>query len=402
MPDFRYTAKNADGDDVVGVIEAVDKRDAIESLGRQVLFPIVVEAVRGGQIEFKWLRRRPSEQVVASTLSQLADLLDNGVPILMAFQVLVRQTEQPVMKDVLKDIYEKISEGESIDRAFAAHGKIFSNLTLSIIRAGTEGAFLEDALRRTAVFLEQSAETRGKVTGAMIYPTILATIGIIVVGVLLRFFVPMFQPMFDQTINSGGKLPVLTIIMLTLNRFLMHYGLVTCIAIFLLGIVLQGQLATTWGQKFLDRYKLKIPILGKVLLETSVSRFCRVLGTLLENGVPILRALDISSYSTGNLILADAIQRSVENVSAGEPLSKPLAEIGIIPPQVMAMISVAEESNTLETVLVKIADTLERQNSRRIDTLVRFIEPIMLLIMAAVIFCIILALMQPIFELNIG
>ena len=402
MPEFSYTAKNTAGEDTAGTITANTKREAIEMLGRQSLFPITVESAHTGQIELKWLRRRPSEQVVAATLAQLADLLDNGVPVLMAFQVLSKQTDQPVMKEVLKDIYEQISEGESIDRAFASHSRIFNDLTLSIIRAGAEGAFLEDALRRTAIFLEQAGETRGKIAGAMIYPSILATVGIIVVGVLLRFFVPMFQPMFDQTISSGGTLPFLTVVMLTLNQFLMKYGLVTCVTIFLIGLLLQGQLATPWGRKFIDRYKLKLPLIGPVLLESAVSRFCRVLGTLLENGVPILRALDISSHSTGNQILAEAVQKSAENVSAGEPLSKPLAETGIIPPQVMAMISVAEESNTLETVLVKVADTLERQNGRKIDMMVRFIEPILLLIMAVVIFCIILALMLPIFELEVG
>ncbi len=397
MPEFSYTARGAGGEVASGIVAAESKREALDALARQSLFPITVEPASKGEINIKWLRRRPPDALLAATLNQLADLLDNGVPVLAAFQVLVKQTRHPVLNETLADILEQISEGESIDRAFAAHNRIFNDLTLSIIRAGAEGAFLEDALRRTARFLEQQAETQGKIVAAMVYPTILLGVGFLVVTVLLTAFVPMFKPMFEQAEASGG-LPLPTVILLETNRLIMQYGLYALGGFALTAFFLRGRLATPYGKRFLDRYKLKMPLLGNVLLESAVSRFCRVLGTLLENGVPILRALDISSNSTGNAILADAVRKSAESVSAGEPLSKPLADTGIMPPRVMAMITVAEESNTLENVLVKIADTIDRQTDRTMEMLIRIIEPVMLLCMAVAVFCIILALLLPIFR----
>lgn len=402
MPEFSYIARGADGVDIAGTLSANSKREALDALSRQSLFPISVESAHAGQIEIKWFRFRPPDMLVSSVLGQLADLLDNGVPVLMAFQVLAKQIDHPRLKEVLEDIRDRISEGESIDRAFAVHGDIFSDLTVSIIRAGTEGAFLEDALRRTSKFLELQAETKGKIVGALIYPMILVSVMILVVIVMLRFFVPMFQPMFNQVIAAGGSLPWATVSLLQANIFLTQYGMYILVGMGLIGFWVQGQLATSWGRALLDRYKLKLPLVGQVLLDSAVSRFCRVLGTLLENGVPILRALEISSQSTGNVILAAAVRKSAENVSSGEPLSKPLAETGIVPPQVMAMISVAEESNTLESVLVKIADTIERQTARKVDIMVRLIEPFMLLFLAVSVFYIILALLLPIFQMKLG
>jgi general secretion pathway protein F/type IV pilus assembly protein PilC len=183
---------------------------------------------------------------------------------------------------------------------------------------------------------------------------------------------------------------------------MLHYGLYAAGIIAFLVFWIQGQLSTKWGIRLLDKIKLHLPLLGPLMLSSAVSRFCRVLGTLLENGVPILRSLDISSQSTGNTLLADAVKLSAENVSSGEPLSKPLAEAGIIPPQVMAMISVAEESNTLESVLLKVADTIERNTARRLDTMVRLIEPVMLLIMAVAVFYIIVSRLLPLFQMGKG
>ena len=180
----------------------------------------------------------------------------------------------------------------------------------------------------------------------------------------------------------------------------MKYGMYILGALAFAVFWLQGQLATKWGRRILDQLKLRLPIIGPILLSAAVARLCRVLGTLLENGVPILRALEISGHSTGNVLLADAVRRSAENVSSGEPLSKPLAEAGIVPPQVMAMIAVAEESNTLESVLVNVADTIEKNTARKLDMLIRLIEPVMLLFMAVAVFYIIVSLLLPIFQMG--
>jgi len=401
MPEFKYVAKNSAGKDMIGRLTANTKKDALEILARQQLFPISLEDSNKGEIDLsKWFTRKPPDKLVATFLQQLADLLENGVPVLTAFQVLAKQETNPVLKNVINDIHDQIADGQGIDTAFASHANIFNDLTISIVRAGAEGAFLEDSLKRTAGFMERQAELKGKVIGAMIYPSILCTVGVIVVSVLLIFFVPKFEPMFQSLVDSGKQLPWMTVLLLAFRDTCSKYGLYILGGLFAIFIWLRIQLKTKSGRKFIDRWKLKLPLLGPVVLNTAVSRFCRILGTLLENGVPIIHALEISSHSTGNYLLADAVEKSAESVSAGEPLSKPLADSNIFPSRVMAMISIAEESNTLENVLLNIAGSIEKELTKKLDILVRMLEPLMLLVLAGAVFYIILALLLPIFQMT--
>jgi len=399
MPDYVYTAKNEAGTEITGRISANSKREALEAIHRLKLFPVRVEDSRKGEISIPLFERRIADMQIAAALVQLADLLDSGVPVLHAFQVLEKQTPNIRLKSVIKNIHDRIAEGESINNAFAAHSNVFSNLTINIIRAGTEGAFLESALRRIGEFTERQAELKEKVMGAMIYPFVLLVAGIMVVLVMLIFFIPQFKDMFDEIEARGQALPLTTQSVFWMRDAVLRYGWYAAGFAVVLFIWIRGQIATAWGTRIWDRLKLRLPLVGNIMLDGAVARFCRVLGTLLVNGVPILKSLEISSQSTGNSILADAVQRSAENVSSGETLAKPLAEAGIVPAQVMAMISVAEESNTLEDVLVTVADTIERRSARQLDTLIRILEPAMLVLMGLVVFYIILALLLPMFQI---
>ena len=401
MPDFIYLARTLQGDDVTGKLTANTKRDVLDVLARQSLFALTIENAKKGHIELKFLRGRVPNAMIANTLQQLAELLENGVSILAAFQVLVRQTKHPRLKEVLTDIHDRVSEGDSIDSAFAAHPKVFNALTISIIRAGAEGAFLEDSLKRVAKFLEEANEMKSRIIGAMIYPSILAFFGVTLVFVLLTVFIPMFQPLFDMSTKDGKPLPFTTVSLIEGNKLILKYWHYALIVIGVLAFWIWGQLTTPWGRKLVDRLKLKLPIIGDILLNSSVASLCRVLGTLLANGVPILKSLEISSQSTGNLILTDAVNKAAENVSSGESLSRPLNESGIIPPQVMAMISVAEEANALETVLVNAADTIERRVTRKLDMLMRLIEPLMLILMGLAVLYFMTGLLLPVFNLDI-
>ena len=402
MPDFVYTARSLQGDDVTGKLTANTKRDVLDTLARQSLFALTIENAKKGHIELKFLRGRVPNAMIAATLQQLAELLENGVSILSSFQVLIRQAKHPRLKEVLTDIHDRVSDGDSIDSAFAAHPKVFNPLTISIIRAGAEGAFLEDSLKRVSKFLEEANEMKSRIVGAMIYPTILSIVGVTMVFVLLTVFVPKFTPMFEMSEQNGKPLPMTTVSLIEGNKLIMNYWHYAIIVIGVLAFWIWGQLTTPWGRKLVDRLKLKLPLIGEILLNSSVASLCRVLGTLLANGVPILKSLEISSQSTGNLILTDAVNKAAENVSSGESLSKPLNESGIIPPQVMAMISVAEEANALETVLVNAAETIERQVARKLDTLMRLIEPLMLLAMGVAVLYIIIGLLLPVFDMDIA
>ncbi|MCL2118416.1 MAG: type II secretion system F family protein [Planctomycetaceae bacterium] len=402
MPDYIYLARTLQGDDVTGKLTANTKRDVLDTLARQSLFALTIENAKKGHIELKFLRGRVPNAVVAAMLHQLAELLENGVSILSAFQVLVRQAKHPRLKEVLTDIHDRVSDGDSIDSAFASHPKVFNSLTISIIRAGVEGAFLEDSLKRVAKFLDEAGEMKSRIIGAMIYPTILSVVGVTMVFVLLTVFVPRFTPMFEMSVQNGKTLPMVTVSLIEGNKLILAYWHYALIVMGAVTFWIWSQLTTPWGRKLVDRFKLKLPLIGEILLNSSVASLCRVLGTLLANGVPILKSLEISSQSTGNLILTDAVNKAAENVSSGESLSRPLGEAGIIPPQVMAMISVAEESNSLETVLVNAADTIERQVARKLDMLMRLIEPIMLLAMGAAVLYIIIGLLLPVFDMDIS
>ena len=398
MPDYVYTARNEIGAETTGRVSANSKREALDAIHRLKLFPIRVEDSKKGEISIQFFERRISDSQVAAALIQLADLLENGVPVLHAFQVLEKQTPNARLKTVIKNIHDRVADGEAINNAFATHSEVFNDLTVNIIRAGAEGAFLEDALRRIGGFMEQQAEIKEKVMGAMIYPIVLSIVGLTAVLLLLIFAVPMFKDMYTD-LEEQGKLPIATQTLFWLRDIILHYGLYISGIVVVLFIWIHGQLATEWGTRTWDRLKLRLPLVGNIMLEGAVARFCRVLGTLLVNGVPILKSLEISGQSTGNAVLADAVRRSVESVSSGETLAKPLAEAGIIPTQVMAMISVAEESNTLENVLINAANTIERRSAQKLDTLVRILEPAMLVLLGLAILYIILALLLPMFKI---
>lgn len=398
MPEFAYTARNHAGGDVAGTLTAGSRREAVCALGDRQLFPLSVTDAAPARIN--WNRpRRVKTAALAQTLTQLSDLLQSGVPLMRSLDVLAEQAVHPTLTEVLGDVRNQVAEGTPLDEAMLRHPLVFSELTISMVRAGSEGAFLEDALKRTADFLEKQEELRGKVVGAMTYPAILAGAGVFITVVLVVFFVPKFSDLFKSLEERGG-LPIATTVLLALSDILGKYGIFVAAAIGGAVYWVRKQLATERGRLFADRTKLKIPIAGKIFLGYATSRFCRVLGTLLHNGVPLIKSLEISSDSTGNRVLAQAIRLSAENVSSGETLAKPLAECGLIARPVMAMISVAEESNNLDNVLVNIADGIDRQTSRQLDLMVRLLEPLTLLIMASAILFVLIALLLPVFQMS--
>jgi general secretion pathway protein F/type IV pilus assembly protein PilC len=266
-------------------------------------------------------------------------------------------------------------------------------------RAGAEGGFLEDALSRVAKFTEQAAELRGRTIGAMIYPAVLFTMGSVIVAVLLVYFVPKFESMFD-TLRATGQLPWVTEMLLAFSTRIQFWGLPILILMLVVFFVLRYQISTPRGRMIFDGVKVKIPMLGSIFLNLSVARFCRVLGTLLKNGVPILKALEISRDAAGNKVLSAAIAKASENITAGESLSVPLKKSGHFPHDVTEMLSVAEESNSLDSVLINISDGLEKQTIRRLDLMVKLIEPLMLMVMAAVVLVVVVALLLPIMKMG--
>jgi general secretion pathway protein F/type IV pilus assembly protein PilC len=397
MPDFTYTARNVSGERVSGVISAGNEREAAAVLSSRELFPLQVAAESKQATRGRAIRVR--SRYVAPVYSQLAALIRSGVPLLKSLQILKEQTSNANLKAVLDDVYGRVEEGSTLAEAMGRHPKAFGELAVSIVRAGGEGGFLEEALERIATFTEQQDELKGRVMGALAYPAFLAVVGTIIVNVLIIFFVPKFETLFAR-LKERGELPWITEWVIWLSETLQSYGVFILAGLVVAFFALKTRLATDEGRMWLDRWRLRVPQAGTIYLNLAVARFCRVLGTLLQGGVPIVRSLEISSDATGNRVLSTAIREAAENISSGEALAAPLSACGHFPRSVVEMIAVAEEANTLETVLPQIASSLENQTWRRLDLFVRLLEPLMLLILAGIVLVVVIALMLPVLRMS--
>ncbi|MEK6235615.1 MAG: type II secretion system F family protein, partial [Planctomycetales bacterium] len=294
MPDFLYTARDGTGTKVSGTLNAASKNEALAQLSNKALFPLQVESA---PVKRSLFGRRVGANLLATTYSQMADLLRSGVPMLRALQVLERQTTHRRLKEVLVLVRGHVEDGETLSAAMARYPDVFNELAASIIRAGGEGGFLEESLDQVASFTEKQEDLKGRTLGAMAYPVLLSVFGVVVVIGLMLFVVPQFEGIFDA-LRERGELPLLTKALLALSKFMQAWGWIAAILLGILAFFLRTQLATERGRRVADRLKIKLPIVGNIFLNLAVSRFCRVLGTLLRNGVPILKSLQTSSDST--------------------------------------------------------------------------------------------------------
>ena len=396
MPVYRYKAVAGDGQSVAGVLQAESQAAALRQLDEQSLFPVSVEE-GGGATEsaISGHKRRVRLRQQTAFYRQLADLLRAGVPLLRGLGVLARQNTSAVLTEVLNDVREDVASGQTLADAMAKHPNAFADLHVTMVRAGESGGFLEDVLDRIAVFSERQDELRSKLLGSMIYPCILVFVGTAVVTLLLVFVVPELRKnLRPETFN------VLSHMVFGITDFILAWYHVLVVVGALLVVGLYAFTRTDRGQILFAKAQLRAPILGKIFIMVGICRFCRILGTLLHNGVPILQALEISKDSAGNRILSEQIGRAAESVQQGESLSGPLGKSMFFPIDIVDMMAVAEESNNLDNVLVQIADTNEARTARTIDLAVRLLEPILLLIMAGLVLCIALALLLPILTMT--
>ncbi len=394
MPTYAYKAVEESGAHVRGALTAENRQVALNLLRERSLFPVDVR--EDAQKTVTGHRRGIKQRHLATFYQQLSDLLRAGVPMLRALDVLSTQDgAPPALLQVLKEVREEVVGGATLADCMIKHTHIFTELHCSMIRAGEHGGFLEDALARLAIFSEKQDELRGKLTGAMIYPAVLAFLGLAVVIFIMAFVVPKLRDHlkvenynFMTHVVFGGCDILLT-----------QYGyIIAFIIVAIVGIRMARR--SEAGQRFLEIAKLKAPIVGNLITMVAVSRFCRILGTLLQNGVPILQSLDIAKDSAGNRVLSEHIANATENVRRGETLSVPLGESGFFPGDILSMIAVAEESNNLENVLVQIAETHETRTARMIDMSVRIVEPALLVGMALAVGAIAFALLLPILTMG--
>ncbi len=392
MATYQYIAKNSGGQEVTGLLNAENEGAVISALSERNLYPVEVSeyAERPGRLRGNV---RPRHMSVA--YGQLADLLGAGVPLLRALEILHRATGNERLKEAINHLRDQIAEGSTLAEAMAGRPNAFKPLHSAMIRSGEEAGFLEDVLRNLAEFLERQDELSGKVRGAMIYPMVITVTGIIGLLVILLFLVPRFEPFF-----ANMDLPVATRVLFSSSGLLRrNLGLllgVTALTV----IAIRAVLASESGRQAWDHWRVKLPLFGKVVRMVSITRFCRILGTMLANGVPIIRALEISKNATGSPALTERIAEAADNVRRGDPLAEPLRRSGMFPPEVVEMVAVAEESNQLEKVLVHIADTVERRMDRQVDQAVRLIEPVILVLLAGVLAFVAMGLITPIIQLG--
>jgi general secretion pathway protein F len=394
MPTFTYKARNTTGEQVNGTVMADTAAAAARLLDERTLLPIEVTEIKAGGRSLFGGGRRISPTKVGVLYEQLADLLRAGVPVLRALQVLSQQAASPGLARVLREVHDDVAGGTTLADAMDRHSHAFAHLHVSMIRAGEKGGFLEEVLTRVSEFVRRQDELRNKFIGSMIYPCVLMMGGLTAITVLMMFVVPKIRPLLDRQ-----DLLWPTKVIFGINDLLGHHYVEVIGAVLLLVVVLAGFFQSALGRRLWAQLQLRAVGIGKIYTMVALCRFCRIFGTLLGNGIPIISALRISKDSTGNEILAEAIEQAAESVTSGEALAKPLAKSKVFPPAMMDMIAVAEESNTLEKVLIGIADTQEARTARQIDLFVRLLEPFMLLIMGGMVLFIALALLLPILRM---
>ena len=399
MPSYRYIARNQLGAKVEGQTDAATEAEAVAALTSAGMFPLEVMPVLHQAVTGKV--RRVSGQLLSGFYAQLADLLKSGVPLLRALKILHDQSSNNNLKYVIDSIYRRVEAGETLAEAMGRYPVVFGDMGIQMVRAGGEGGFLEESLNHIADYTEAQDDLKGRIVGALVYPVLLLVIMTVIVTVIMVAIVPKFAPMFAD-MRKKGNLPTATEILLLVSDNMQYTLMVAVPVVIAGGVWFRLWASTEKGSRIVDRFKLKIPIAGKVYESFAVARFCRILGTLLRNGVPIVKSLEISGSAVGNKVLSDAISSATENISGGSRLAEPLAKSGCFPRMVVEMISVAEESNTLDTILVEISEGLERRNWRALDLAVRFIEPLMLVVLGLVVLALVVSLLLPLFNMDIA
>lgn len=391
---FAYVALTNSGQKVDGQLEAESEAAVLRSLEEKDLFPVSV-SVQGVQ---KTARARRGKGVrnrdIGVMYGQLADLIGSGVPLLRALDTLIKSTPNQNLVVILREIRGAVADGKSLNDSMKQFPEVFPQLHTSMVQAGERASMLETVLRSLSSFIERLDELRSKVLGAMIYPALLVAVGMAVMIGALVFFVPKFEPLLA---NVQQSLP--TKLIFTLSVILRSYwhfvAIVLVVAVFAGLSVFKSESA----KRASERWRMKIPVVGTALRMVAITRFCRILGTMLTNGVPLLQAMNIAKGATGSTLMADRISEAAESVREGKSLTAPLGVGGLFPEQVLAMLSVAEESNQLEKVLLQIADTVERRTNREVDQAVRLVEPLILCLVAAGIGFLALGLLLPIFTM---
>ena len=410
MPVFQYKALLADGAVAEGVLEAAGRQEAFRQMEGRGLRPITLaekaagkaekpaDALAAGSPSLGFKSDKISARMLENFTRLLSSLLAAGVPLSRALVILYKEASTPAARAKWKEIHDLVIDGMSLADAMAKSPETFPRVYVAMVQAGETGGFLDLVLAQIADFQAREKELRSKVLAAMVYPVILVVLAMIVLVVLLVFFIPRFQMIFS---GLGGKLPLLTQAIVGVSELVRAYGLLVAVGLAISGFMVRTWLTSEQGRRTWERLILRAPIVGPLLARFAMSRFCRMLGTLLNADVPLVQALTVARKSIGNQTLVDAVSQSITRVQEGGQLGASLADCkNLFPGSVLEMVSVAEESGRLDQELIRIANVTEGDLDRELKMAVAFAEPLMLFVIAAFIGTIFIGMIIPIFTLQ--
>jgi len=392
MPAFTYTARNAAGELKTATVEAATAQDVVAQLRRQRMTVVKVDEnakpkkIKGG------IKMR---DIVIFT-RQFSTMINAGLPLVQALDILAKQTENKVLSSVTRDIVFDVESGHTVADALGKHPKAFSDLYVNMVAAGEAGGILDTILMRLATFMEKNDALVRKVKGAMIYPGVIMSVAVIAISVLLIFVIPVFESMFA---GVGLALPLPTRIVIGASGFLRGFWWAVGAGAFGATMLFRRYYATSGGKLTIDRLMLKMPVLGDVLRKSAVSRFTRTLGTLISSGVSILDGLEITAKTAGNRVIQDAIMQSRASIAGGDTIAAPLQKSAVFPPMVISMIAVGEQTGGLDEMLSKIADFYDEEVDAAVSGLLSLLEPLMIVFLGVVVGGMVVAMYLPIFDM---
>jgi type II secretion system protein F len=399
MPQFKYDVKRGPGEVTSGIIEAENQRAAVGRLRDMGYFPIRVEEYTGGDekqsLKQSFQRIRLRDRNIF--FRQLANLAESGMVLTRALRTLSEQTENPKLAKVIDQLRDDVQKGSSFAEAMDKHPALFSSMFCSLVRAGEAGGMLEEVLWRIVAFGEQEEELRGKAWSAMIYPLFLLVIGSTAIFILVSFVFPKFLTVFQE---FHAQLPLPTVIVMALCDFM---GKWWWAVILLIGAIVTGivyYVRSEPGRLKFDEFVLRIPVIRSVVQKYEMAKFARTLGTLLDNGVPVLTALRITSETLGNRIIRNEVSTIHIGVTEGESMSESLGRAPHFPPMVVSMFAVGEESGRIGAVAKRVADAYDTEVERAVKAATALFEPLLIVVMGVIVGFLVIAMLLPILTLS--
>jgi type IV pilus assembly protein PilC len=394
MPVWTYSARTVGGDIRRSEIDLPSKDHVIAYLRRQKLIPVSVRE-KPKDISLAQRKKVKAREIVIFT-RQFATMINAGLPLVQALDILARQTENAVLKKAVQDTLYDVEAGNTLADALSQHPKIFSQLYVNMVSAGESGGLLDTILLRLATFLEKSEQLARKVKGAMVYPAVVLGVAVIAIAILLLFVIPTFESVFA---SFNQTLPLPTRMVIGMSTILQSYWWAMGVGIVIAVLIFRRWVGTATGRLRFDRFMLRVPVLGPLVRKAAIARFTRTLGTMLSSGVTILDGLEITARTAGNRVIHDAVMESRTAIAGGKSIAEPLRETDVFPPMVTQMIHVGEETGDLDGMLSKIADFYDDEVDVAVENLLKVLEPALIVILGTVVGGMIVAMYLPIFGL---